>query len=62
MIRIFVLKAVSIAHERELTPQQKADLSRILEEQPTVEYSSLRDIVGNEGQIEVFCFISSSHS
>ena len=48
---------MSIAHERQLTPEQQADLSRILEEQPTVVYAALRDIVGNDGQIEVVCFI-----
>ena len=48
---------MSIAHERQLTPEQQADLSRVLEEQPTVVYSALRDIVGNDGQIEVVYFI-----
>ena len=48
------MQAVSVAYERELTTEQKNDLSRILEEQPTVVYNALRSIVGNDGQIEVF--------
>ena len=47
------MQAVSVAYERELTTEQKDDLSRILEEQPTVVYNALRSIVGSDGQIEV---------
>ena len=52
------MQAVSVAYERELTTEQKDDLSRILEEQPTVVYNALRNIVGNDGQIEVLTSFS----
>ena len=59
MIKKYIsIQAVSVAYERELTTEQKDDLSRILEEQPPVVYNALRTIVGNDGQIEVLISFS----
>ena len=44
-------KAIEIAHERNLTAEQNEELERILDEQPNVVYSTLRETIGIDGQI-----------